>query len=166
RFQALLALTPEDESLYLGLRLAAAHAGRPDLEALASTELAKRADDHRKAAALWERAGLLYQDTLGDPKQAEAAFSAAMGRLPGSPLSFVRLYQLARKAGDRARLVELIDARLETTVHGPAQVELLWEKARYCRALGRPGAAIRALSDLLAQEPQHPQAQPPRAQLH
>ncbi len=154
-FESLLEVIPQDPTLYHGLRAAAARLSRADLEALASVELARRSDDNKKAAALWERAGVLYDDELGDPERAEAAFSSAMRRLPGSPLSFARLYRSAHRAGDRSRLIELIDARLHTANEPQQRIELLWQKARYGRALGQRATSLQALEELLQLDKTH-----------
>lgn len=156
--ELLLPLTetlPDDAVVHLGLCAAAQRAGRADIEAASSAELARREADPAEAARLWERAGVLLQDQLGRPDQAEAAFQSAMGRVPGSPLSFVRLYQLAHAKQDRPRMVELIDARLEVPVTEEQRASLLWEKARHCRHLGRRSVASRALEELLERAPDH-----------
>jgi hypothetical protein len=162
----LVDLLPDDSSVHIGLCAAALRAGRADIEAASSTELARRETDAAEAARRWERAGVLFQDQLGAPEQAEAAFQSAMGRVPGSPLSFVRLYQLAHAKRDRPRMVELIDARLEAPADEHKRIALLWEKARHCRQLGRRGAACRALEDLLELSSDHLQALALLAELH
>lgn len=140
---------PDDSTVHMGLAAAAQRIGRADVEATSSIELARRETEAHEAARLWERAGVLLEDRLGQPEQAEAAFQSAMGRVPGSPLSFVRLYQLAHAKRDRPRMIELIDARLEAPADDQQRISLLWEKARHCRHVGRRGAACRALEALL-----------------
>jgi len=140
---------PDDSTVHMGLAAAAERSGRADVEATSSIELARRETEAHEAARLWERAGVLLEDRLGQPEQAEAAFQSAMGRVPGSPLSFVRLYQLAHAKRDRPRMIELIDARLEAPADDQQRISLLWEKARHCRNVGRRGAAGRALEALL-----------------
>jgi hypothetical protein len=145
----LVDLLPDDSTVHLGLAAAAQRSGRADVEATSCIELARRETEAREAARLWERAGVLLEDRLSQPEQAEAAFQSAMGRVPGSPLSFVRLYQLAHAKRDRPRMIELIDARLEAPADAPQRISLLWEKARHSRHVGRRGAACRALEALL-----------------
>jgi len=157
---------PEDSAVHLGLCAAALRLGRADIEAASSAELARREADPARAAELWERAGVLLQDRLGQPEQAEAAFQSAMGRVPGSPLAFVRLYQLAHAKRDRPRMVELIDARLESPTDEQQRVSLLWEKARHSRHLGRRGVACRALEELLDLSKDHLPALALLAELH
>lgn len=165
-FGTLIEVIPEDPSLWLGLGVAAFRCGDVALEARAMTELARRADDHLRAAAYWERAGDLYERDLNDPRSAESAFTAALSRVPGSPHAFERLYRLARSQGDKARLIELIDARLDGDPPDAVERELLWQKARLCRHVGRRAASLKALKNLLAREPSHLQALALSAELH
>lgn len=166
RLTKLESTLPDEPTIHIGLRFAALRSGRPDVEAAACAELARREEDHAASAELWERAGVLYQDQLDAPERAEAAFMAAMGRVPGSPLSFVRLYQLAHAEGDRRRMIELLDARLESPSTPEQRASLLWEKARHSRQLGRRSSATRALEELLSQEPEHLPALALLAELH
>ncbi len=138
-----------------GLRIAAEHAGRYDLEARATSELARHAPDNRTSSEYWERAGLIYQDQLNDPHQAESCFNAALARTPGSPTAFERVYRFARARKDRQHQVELIDARLDTAESETLRIELYWEKARFCRMLGKRAVASRALAALLELAPDH-----------
>lgn len=154
-FEALSQSLPSDLAVVTGLRIVAERACRHDLHAHCLTELARHAEDNRQAADLWERAGALFQDHLGQDDKAEECFEAALGRRPGSALAFERVYRLARKRGDRSRLVELIDARLDAVHSETLRIELLWEKARYCRLLGRRNLAVLALQELLRLAPDH-----------
>lgn len=154
-FEPLLAVLPSDLTLCQALRLASQRVGRSDLEAEVTRELARHAVDSRTSADLWETAGLLYQDHLGDPLQAEECFNAALAQNPGSPIAFERLYRFARAKKDRPRQLDLIEARLVTAESETLVVELLWEKARHCRILGRPDEALSAVEDLSRLAPDH-----------
>ena len=155
QFESLFGVLSSDPAVNHGLRLAAQKTQRFDLEAKATKELAQQAEDNRQAATLWERAGVLHETELEDGEAAEECYLAALARRPGSPLSFDRVYRFARARGDRVRQVELIDARLETADSESLRIELLWEKARFCRMLGRRGGALRALDTLLTLAPDH-----------
>lgn len=154
-FEQLSSALPSDVAVMTGLRIVAERMGRDDLHARSLSELARHAEDNRQAADLWERAGVLFQDKLAQDSTAEECFEAALGRRPGSALAFERVYRLARKRGDRPRLVELIDARLDAVHSETLRIELLWEKARYCRLLGRAEVAVSALEELLRLAPDH-----------
>lgn len=165
-FENLLEVLPGDLTLCHGVRIAAAQVKRPDLEAIASCELARATEDSQKSAALWERAGILFQDELDDQEEAERCFNAALVRSPGSRISFERIYRFARDRNDRQRQVELIDARLDTAGSDRLLIELYWEKARFCRMLGRLAIALRSLEELLKLAPDHLPALALAAELH
>lgn len=165
-FENLLEVLPGDLTLCHGARIAAARVDRPDLEAITSCELARATEDSLKSAALWERAGVLFQDELDDREEAERCFSAALARSPGSRVSFERIYRFARDRNDRQRQVELIDARLDTADSDRLLIELHWEKARFCRMLGRRAIALRALEELLKLDPGHLPALALAAEFH
>jgi tetratricopeptide (TPR) repeat protein len=165
-FERLLEILPGDLTLCHGTSIAAAHADRPDLEAITCVELAKSTEDNVKSASLWERAGVLFQDALDDVDEAEKCFTAALARSPGSRVSFERIYQFARDRNDRQRQVELIDSRLDTAESESLLIDLYWEKARFCRMLGRRAIALRSLEELLALAPDHLPALALAAELH
>lgn len=149
----------DDPTLLTCLAHSARVAGQLEFEARVTEQLARLGTDSVDAARLWERVGELSEQ-LGDRKRAEAAFSAALGRDPTSPVAFARLYALAHGADDKARLVDLIDLRLHATGPGGEpnslhRAELLWTSARYQRDLGRRSTALRALTALLQLEPTH-----------
>lgn len=146
---------PADPSVCVGLQLMAEQLGRADLEARATIELARLAKAGPEAAHLWERAGLLFADHLSDERQAEECFNAALVHAPGSPTSFERIYRITKRRKDRPRQIELLEARLVTAETDTLRCELLWEKARYCRLLGRRGVALRATAELIAIDPDH-----------
>ncbi len=165
-FERLLEVLPGDLTLCQGARIAAARVGRPDLEAITSCELARATEDNLKSAALWERAGVLFEDELDDREEAEKCYTAALARSPGSRVSFERVYRFARDRNDRQRQVELIDARLDTAESEGLLMELYWEKARFCRMLGRRTIALRSLEELLKLAPNHLPALALSAELH
>ena len=165
-FENLLEVLPGDLTLCHGARIAAARMNRPDLEAITSCELARATEDNLKSAALWERAGVLFQDALDDKEEAEKCFTAALARSPGSRVSFERIYRFARDRNDRGRQIELIDARLDTADTESLLIELHWEKARFCRMLGRRTIALRSLEELLKLAPDHLPALALAAELH
>lgn len=154
-FLPLQAIIPTDPSLCLGLLWVAQKLGRIDLEVTCTVELARQSPAGTAAAELWERAGLLYADQLADERQAEECFNAALVHAPGSPLSFERIYRIAKRRKDRPRQIELLDARLLTADSDQLRIDLLWEKARYCRVLGRRSAALRSVAELLTIEARH-----------
>jgi hypothetical protein len=146
---------PDDLGAWEGLRSVAQQAGDARLEAEACAELARRTSDGATAAALWERAGVLHQDVLGETASAEEALRAALAQDLMRDTAFERLYLLARSRGDEERLLELVEARL-AVVEDPRRLnELLWAKARHCRALRDEAAALRTLEQLLDREPGH-----------
>lgn len=148
-------LLPDDCAGWEGLRSVAQQTGDARLEAEACTELARRTSDNASAAALWERAGVLHQDLLGDSASAEEALRAALGRDFLRETAFQRLYLLARQRGDEERLLELVEGRLGVVEDARQFNELLWAKARHCRALREEAAALRTLEQLLEREPEH-----------
>ncbi len=157
---------PSDPALCGVLRLVAEKTGRPDLEAHCTVELAKLEKKTQRSSDLWERAGFLYQDILDDEQRAEECFNAALVHVPGRPLSFERLYRIAKQKGDRPRQVELLNARLVTAESRDLKVELLWEKARYCRMLGNRSASLRSTIELLRIDPTHLPSMALAAELH
>jgi len=154
-FLPLQASLSADPSLCLGLHWVAQKLGRVDIEVGCTVELARQSPPGVQAAELWERAGVLFADHLSDERQAEECFNAALVHAPGSPLSFERIYRITKRRKDRPRQLELLDARLVTAESDALRVDLLWEKARYCRVLGRRSAALRAVAELLTIEARH-----------
>ncbi len=138
-----------------GLRQVAIAEGDSAGESEACIELAKRVSSDEQAAALWERAGVLLQDSLGDTPRAEDAFAAALARNYRRDTSFERLFRLVRARGERERLLELIEGRLGVTEERTRLLELLWEKARLLRDLGDRLGSSQTLDALLELEPRH-----------
>lgn len=165
-FERLFKVLGADLTLCHGLRLAAEKTGRYELEAQATCELARHASDNRASSELWERAGMLFQDHLSDDEEAETCFNAALARTPGSPIAFERVYRFARQRKDRQRQVDLIDARLDTAESETLRIELFWEKARFCRMLGKRNVSLRSLEELLELAPDHLPSLALAAELH
>jgi hypothetical protein len=138
-----------------GLRQTAVVEGDKAGEAEACVELAKRVSSDEQAATLWEHAGVLYQDDLGDTSRAEEAFAAALARDYRRDTSFARLFRLVRARGDRERLLELVEGRLGVTEERTRLLELLWEKARLARDLGDREGSSQTLDALLELDPTH-----------
>ncbi len=138
-----------------GLRQVAVVEGDSAGESEACIELAKRVSSDEQAAALWERAGVLLQDSLGDTPRAEDAFAAALARNYRRDTSFERLFRLVRARGERERLLELIEGRLGVTEDRTRVLELLWEKARLFWDLGDRVGSSQTLDALLELEPRH-----------
>lgn len=165
-FERLSESLSSDPSVWLGLERAARRENRPDLEVVALTARAEQTTADERASVLWEKAGDLHRDRLDKLDAAEAAYCAALARNPRSSSAFERVYRLAKARGDRARLFELIDGRLDVPLDARARAELLWEKARLSRHLGRRSAALRALEQLLELEPEHLRALALSAEMH
>jgi hypothetical protein len=138
-----------------GLRQVAVAEGDGAGESEACIELAKRVSSDEQAAALWERAGVLFQDALADTPRAEDAFAAALARDYRRDTSFERLFRLVRARGERERLLELVEGRLGVTEERARLLELLWEKARLLRDLGDRVGSSQTLDALLELEPRH-----------
>lgn len=154
-FREVTELLPDDLGAWEGLRTSARALDDRGLEAEACTELARRTYDARRAAAFWERAGVLYQENPGGASQAEEAFAAALARDFSRDTAFERLYLIVRAKGDQERLLDLLEGRLGAVDEPRRSGELLWEKARLLRRLDRTGPALRALDQLLAMQPDH-----------
>lgn len=154
-FSRVTELLPDDLGAWEGLRAAALAQGDRRLEAEACTELARRTHDARRAAAFWERAGVLHQENLGQEEQAEEAFASALAQDFSRETAFERLYLIVRGKGDEERLLDLLEGRLGVVDEPRRIAELLWEKARLTRKLGRNGPALRALEQLLGIHPEH-----------
>lgn len=154
-FREVTELLPDDLGAWEGLRASARALDDRELEAEACTELARRTHDSRRAAAYWERAGVLYQEQPGGASRAEEAFGAALARDFSRDTAFERLYLIVRAKGDDERLLDLLEGRLGAVDEPRRSGELLWEKARLLRRLGRMGPALRALDRLLELQPHH-----------
>ncbi|HSC86502.1 MAG TPA: hypothetical protein VLC09_04500, partial [Polyangiaceae bacterium] len=154
-----------DPTVLLGLAYVARALERPDVELRALTPLAERCAEDERAADHWERVGELLE-SRGDGVAAEQAYASALARAAERDSAFEHLYLLVRARDDKARLVELLDARLEVVREPEGRVELLWEKARSCRTLGRRASALRALELVLELDPGHLPALSLSAEMH
>jgi len=101
-------------------------------------EGAARAEAHR-------RLGLLYVGQLDDLEKGRIALEAAVNET-GDAEAASALLDLARGAGDQARIAELLDMRL-AAVTGEDRVEVLQEIAKIRLELGNGDAAIAALDE-------------------
>src|SRR5690606_6684463 len=104
---------------------------------------------------LWEEAATILLDELEDPMRGEFALARAAERDVRRTETFWRAFRMIRARKDHARLIALVDRRLEVVDDAHELVKLLWERARALRELGDREAALRILEQVQALDADH-----------
>ncbi|HLV67026.1 MAG TPA: tetratricopeptide repeat protein [Polyangiaceae bacterium] len=138
-----------------GLRTAAIAAGDRATVAEASAALGDAVSDPELGARLWEEAATILLDELEDPMRGEFALARAAERDVRRTETFWRAFRMIRARKDHARLIALVDRRLEVVDDAHELVKLLWERARALRELGDREAALRILEQVQALDADH-----------
>jgi tetratricopeptide (TPR) repeat protein len=121
---------------------------------------------HTRRARLWYRAGVLWQDAIGDDARARRALSAVVAIDVTHQDSFERLRRLLLGAHDAAALSDLLALRVAAGGESSERVALLVERARLLAELGQRDAAKSALTQALALDATHLPALQPLAELY
>ncbi len=125
-------------------------------EAAEAWELAAGACQVRaRAADLYHRAGVLWQDKLSDIARARAAYEKAAERNVTHADVFERLRVILSEAGDRQRLAELFGQRLSAGGEAGDMVDLYTKQAQLYTDLRDLANAKSALRAALAFSPEH-----------
>jgi hypothetical protein len=164
--EALLREDPEDLVSWDVLRVAGRRGGRWARVVAACEALAKRVRDASRASALWEEAGVVYLDQLGDAKRAETALREALEREPRRMLAYRRLREILEARRDHVALEALVTTRIAATQQPEELVDLYWEQARLRRALGRREDALESAKNVVLLESEHVAALALVAEVH
>lgn len=155
---------PDDLGLWETLRTAARSAEQWPLLAQACERLATFVDGALKADLL-EEAGAVRMDCLGQQRQAEDAFRAALEADPAREVAFRRLHDVLAAREDADALEALVSSRLALS-GARDRPDLLYERARLLRGFSdRPGA-LEVLDELFTAEPEHSGALALAAEVH
>lgn len=154
-FREVVEAHPDEVIGWEGLRTAAIAAGDRSTVAEASAALGDAVGDPELGARLWEEAATILLDELHDPIRGEFALVRAAERDVRRGETFWRALRMIRANKDHARLIALVDRRLEVVDDLPELVKLSWERARALRELGDREAALRMLEQVQALDPEH-----------
>ena len=155
RFKSIETLFEKDVTYYQGRLNSSQHLKDLGDQIHCLIALSQFLESRKSQAAASYQAGLLSRQYEPAAEDSELLFSRALELQPDHANAFHQLYRLVKKRGDRLRLVELIDARLEIDDQGENRQQLLWAKSVYCRNLGRRNLAAGALKQLLTLAPKH-----------
>lgn len=147
---------PDDLALWETLRSAARQAGDWPLVALCCDRLAHFVEGSLRADLL-EESGVVRLDALGQERQAEDSFRAALAEDPTREVSFRRLHDLLTAREDADGLQDLVAERLAEG-GGDGREDLLYERARLLRGFSERDEALEVLEELLEASPEHPGA--------
>lgn len=154
-FEAVAEVLPDDLGVWEGIRSAAVTLGQPVLEAAALARLGELCVDNRRAAAFWERAGLICLDVTNDGENGDIALEQAFLRDPTRGTAFDRLFRRVRERQQDDVLLELVARRVEVANDTNEIVKLYWERARVLRKKGDQEGALEALTNVTLLEPDH-----------
>ncbi len=154
-FKSLVTAHPSNLAAWEGLRLAARIRHDSRSEAEACEGLAANYQNTNLSAGFSEQAASIWLDELHDETRGESALARAVAKDVRRFSAFDRLFRRVRDRNDGARLLELIDMRLDVSDDVDELVKLHWERARVLRALGDRDAALKALENVTLLEPDH-----------
>ena len=146
---------PDDVASWEGLRTSAEQLGDHALEGQAVARLGALCRDDGRAAAFWEKAGLILLEHTKSHADAEAALAKALERDPARAVAFDKLFRRVRARGEDDTLLRLIERRLEFSSDGSELTKLYWERARVLHKKGDIDGALNALNDVTMLEPDH-----------
>ena len=146
---------PNDIASWEGLRTAATRISDGLTAAVAASKLGELLHDDARAAEMWEQAGLLLIDVVGDEAEGEQALLEAFTRDPHRGVAFDKLFRRLRAREADDAVLELAQKRLEVTEESAEIVKLYWEQARVFRKKGDYDAALDALANVTMLEVDH-----------
>jgi predicted Zn-dependent protease/thioredoxin-like negative regulator of GroEL len=164
--EALLADDPDDIVAWDILRVAGRRRALWPRVVESCVSLAERVRDPSRASALWEEAGVVYLDQIGNATKAEAALRHALENDPRRVLAYRRLREILEKRKDHVALEALVTTRIAATQEPEELAELLWEQARFRRAQGRREEALESAKNVVLLEPEHVAAWAMVAEVH
>ena len=125
-------------------------------EALETMAQASHVEAHQVSA--WHQAAVLWLDKANDPERGRAALEHAVALDVGHEDAVVRLQTLYVAAGDRQKLAELLERRLERTTDPEERIAIEVTRGRALAEVGEKDAAKAALSAALDANPDHAEA--------
>ncbi len=164
--EALLGDDPDDLIAWDLLRVAGRRRALWPRVVEACVSLAERVKDASRASALWEEAGVVYLDQIGETQKAEVALRNALESDPRRVLAYRRLREILEKRKDHVALEALVTTRIAATQEPEELAELLWEQARFRRAQGRREEALESAKNVVLLEPEHVAAWAMVAEVH
>jgi tetratricopeptide (TPR) repeat protein len=124
---------------------------------------ASRVDAHKVEA--WYSAGLLWLDKVDDTERGRSALEQAVALDLEHEDAVARLQSIYVARGDRQRLAELLQRRLERTTDPEERIAIEVARGRALAEIGEPAAAKAALAAALDANPNHFEALEAFAQL-
>jgi len=107
-----------------------------------------------EAAFLFHEVGLLWEQPLGNPRNAASAFQAAYRIAPRFTENLRAARRIFSEVGNWPMVLQLLDAELEATPAGRARAALLYERALVLdERLGRREEAAAAFRDVITAQP-------------
>ncbi len=164
--EALIAVAPGDLVALDVSRVAGRRAGRWTVVASACEELAKGVRSSARAAALWEEAGQVALDHLGDVQVAERDLRNALDADPSRAVAYRKLREVLEARGDARALEALVTRRAGVVTEDDERVEIYWEQARLRRSLGLREGALESALRVVAIAPGHVAARALIAEIH
>ncbi|MDW8244961.1 MAG: hypothetical protein RMJ84_00140 [Sandaracinaceae bacterium] len=156
---------PEDLSLLDALRVAAREAKQWNV-ALQAIEKMIPLVSRKHQSMLWEEAGIIWMDELGDDREAIHCFERALEANPKSEIAYARLHDILVDRGEDQALVELLSERMKHFDEPEVLAPLLYEQARLFRGGGQFEEALGALEHLLLLDPEHVGGLALQAEIH
>jgi|LNFM01.1.fsa_nt_gb tetratricopeptide (TPR) repeat protein len=163
---ALVKIDPSDAASWDVVRVSARRLGQWQRVVEACTALAKLSKDSVRAAVLWEEAGVTLFDQLEKHREAERPLLEAIQRDPTRDMAYKRLRMLLEARKDHVNLEALVTLRLSAEQAELERVGLLWEQARFRRALGMREEALESAMQVVEKEPEHVAALALLAEVH
>jgi len=154
-FRSLTEANENDFASWEGLRAAAEAEQDYVTVGLSLARMGGLSNDDKRAAELWERAGLVLLEHTEAHDDAEIALRRALERDPTLVVAFDKLFRRVRSRNEDHTLLGLIDNRLKVTDDEAELTKMYWERARVLRRMGEPEAALAILRDVTMLEPDH-----------
>jgi len=153
-----LGLAPDNDEAFKALDRLHTAAGRFRELAELFQRRVDRTPDQDELVGFLFRIGAIYEDRLGEPKGAVAAYQRILGQKPNHVAALQSLTRAAQQAGEHAVVVEALER--EAVLAGAERALTLKVRAAVTidRDLGDPERAIGKLKDVLAQDKMHREA--------
>lgn len=129
--------------------------GEPAAAARALEAVAQASRVSAHAVTAWYDAGVLWLDRAEDAERGRTALSRAVSLDLGHEDAVSRLQAVYVARGDRQRLAELLEKRLERTSDPEERIALEVARGRALAEIGEPAAAKAALAAALDANPDH-----------
>ena len=164
-WREILYVVPDDRAVRE--ELIALYRRRGDFESVdrSWSAFAWRPLDDESLVAIWRAAAVNLQENVSDAPRTLRAWHRVLDLQPDDATALVAGVALQRALGDRALLVDALEAR-SRSADAPERIELWLELARLHEQSNEPGAALAAYERVLRAEPTHTTALEAAARLY